>query len=68
MYLCYTSPDILIHGFSAGFHGLLRLLLLNLRFFSVYFRFRKPASPDQSVCQYTDYFAYVSRVVLTDDG
>jgi hypothetical protein len=105
LYTVFTQGFTVFSDFHCKTHG----------FFSVYFRFRKPASPDQSVyglfcvryarstdggrlirlitaytgydvltvfspfisvsgnppvrtSQYTDYFAYVTRVVLTADG
>jgi hypothetical protein len=49
---------IFIHGFSAGF------LRLKLTVFSRYISFPETLRTSQ----YTDYFAYVPRLVLTNDG
>jgi hypothetical protein len=51
-YLCYASPAIFVHGlqtFSPFFFDFPTKTVVFLRCFSVYFRFRKPASLDQSV-------------------
>jgi hypothetical protein len=55
--------------FFEGFHGFLRLLLLNSRFFLRFSPFISVSgNPLVRTSPYTDYFAYVPRVVLTDDG
>jgi hypothetical protein len=46
LYTCFKKK---VHGFYAGFTVFSHLHCKTHGFFSVYFRFRKPASPDQTI-------------------
>jgi F0F1-type ATP synthase assembly protein I len=57
------ESGIFTHSFSAGFHGFLQFSLAKLTFF--YPLISVSGNPPALTRPYTDYFAFVTRIVLT---